>query len=954
MSAGSPTFSSNDLMQGLKPFRDRVRRFSLGRIVMLFAASVIAACFVLMWLDTIWALPAVVRWGATRIAIIVAVIGCAAYALTRIRSITHDRIAEQVDQTIRSGGEILAGLQLATRPVHPDSDLSNGLASIATRRANEKLSHVAPALVAPLEQLKKPALTLVAIFALVGLVAAIVPSIAWHQVSRFLSPYSDVPPYTGILMEIELEKESVLYGQDTLVKARVSGGRVERVHLVIEPASGPELVLPMLAESENAYQAMLTRVTEPLMLYAKSGVSRSKKVRLDVTLTPQLLSPKVVITPPAYTRTAPYVGPVPEKGISGLAGTTVQWMASSNRPLSEGVLKLTYRDGEEEIIKLASWNGEGAQPNSVAGVSSLSKPGQFELSVVDVDGTQSIDRVTGTISITEDRRPVVRIVQPQPISIATPDVQLPVTVIADDDFGISKLTLFRSLNGSPATAINADFESQARVQQQWSLPLPNYQLEPGDEIQLFARTEDNDPAGAKGAESPITVIKIISVAEFQEMMVQQRGAEMLQAKYQAARRHLENLASALREVEEAEKQLEENPQSPEAAQNLQQKLQAAKNAAKKAAGEIDKLSEQAMPIDVDQELSKMLKEMSQQAAEAAGSIDKMQKSANPDLSSEDQEELKKMMEQMKEMQEELTESAIDPLGKMQKMMPLMMDQERFTQLAQQQRDLAERMRGLQSADPNDPATQRRVAELESEQEQLKQQLDQLLEDIQQHAEDLPADEETEKLKQTAQDFAEAVRDSMAAQEMTEAQSEMLGDKFQEAQSSAQRAAEILEEFLSENESMGDKACENCKAGFNPSKAKLGNSLDQLKKMMGMRPGRSGMKPGGNPGMGMGFGAGGGYSVRSPGPKNIGMYGSIPNPQQSPSRGRGDRQSQGVQTSQAIDDTSGGSATTENTTKGTAGGQDWNAVPSNYRTKVADYFRTLSDKIGEIDEGGNSK
>ncbi len=70
------------------------------------------------------------------------------------------------------------------------------------------------------------------------------------------------------------------------------------------------------------------------------------------------------------------------------------------------------------------------------------------------------------------------------------------------------------------------------------------------------------------------------------------------------------------------------------------------------------------------------------------------------------------------------------------MMPLIIDQQRFTQLVQQQRDLATRLESLREASDTDPATQRRIAELESEQEQLKQRLDQLLSDIEQHAQAL--------------------------------------------------------------------------------------------------------------------------------------------------------------------------------------------------------------------------
>jgi hypothetical protein len=98
-------------------------------------------------------------------------------------------------------------------------------------------------------------------------------------------------------------------------------------------------------------------------------------------------------------------------------------------------------------------------------------------------------------------------------------------------------------------------------------------------------------------------------------------------------------------------------------------------------------------------------------------------------------------------------------------------------------------------------------------------------------------------------------------------------------------------------------------------------------------------------MGMGFGAGGGYSQRTAGPQNVGMYGSMPTPQNSPSRGKGDRQSQGVQTSKTIDTDAGGSAQKDAIAKGESSGQSMNSIPATYRSKVADYLRNLSDQIG---------
>jgi len=738
-------------------------------------------------------------------------------------------------------------------------------------------------------------------------------------------------------------------------------------------------------------------------VYARSGSTRSKVMHLDVQMTPQLLPPIVTISAPAYTRRGVYRGTVPEQGLVGLVGTQVNWEVTSNRPLSEGRIQLSLEDGTTQQIDLkpassssqpiaadavtnsaaeavnvevesfAAINSveseelDTEQRKMVTGAMRLEKSGRFKLSVVDIDGIESHETLEGSITILADSRPIVRITQPQPVSLATPDVNLPVTVIAEDDFGITSMALYRSLNGSPASRITAEVDGTARQQVGWMLPLPKFALVPGDEIQLFARTEDNDPAGAKGAESPVTVIKIISVEEFQRMMVQRRGAESLQAKYQEARRYFDQLAAALKEVEAAAKEAAAHPDSADAAEKLQEKLAEAKRIAEEASTAIEELSQKAMPIDVDQELSKRLGEMAKQAGKMADQLGAMQQPpaadpAAPDASSEKQlseqqmQQLKDMIAQASEAQQKLTDQAINPLQQTQKMMPLIIAQQRFTQLAQQQRDLANRLNSLKENEDtaNSAESQRRVAELEGEQEQLRQGLDSLLDDIERGTQELPDDPELEELRQTAIEFAAAVRNSEAAAEMSGAQKNLLDTKFADAQQNAANAAKILESFLSKCAGMGGKACQNCKAKFNPSAggASLGNSIEQMLAMMGMKPGSSGMKPGGSPGMGMGWGAGGGFAQRFPGQQNVGMYGSLPMAMNQPSRGRGDSSSGGVSANHLTETPGQGLAESETVAAGNASGQSLSNIPSQYRSQVAEYFRTLTEELGrqEPNEG----
>jgi hypothetical protein len=957
------SIASNPLPQRLlddrlRPFRRRAIGVMASNMALLACFGLILALVGAMWLDTIWALPAAVRWAITRPILAANLVGLVGILAWRSMAIKNEHLADWIDNSQATGGEILAGWQLANRPVSPSGDLTESMAMLAVRRAGEKVGKIAPSSVIGNEMLHRSFYYVVGAIAVTGMISLIVPDIARNQIGRFLHPARDIPPYTGTTIELQLERAKILYGEDVIALAVVDRGLVDRMTLVSRTMDGREARLPMLAESTSQFRSILTRVTEPLDLYAVSGTSRSRVLHLDVTMTPQILPPQVVITAPEYTRQAVYRGGLPKQGLRGLVGTEVEWEVKSNRPLAEGRLSIEFEDGSSEHVLLnPSKATVDDELGLVSGSLTLSRSGTFRLSVIDTSGIESYESVEGAITIVDDQRPIVRIVQPKPISVATPDVVLPVTISAEDDFGISSLALYRSLNGSPSSKIVGEIDGDRREEASWQLPLADYGLTAGDEIQLFARAEDNDPAGPKGSESPVTVIRIISVQQFQEMMLQRRGAESMQAKYQQARRYLEQLANAIQEIQDANEQLAANPQSPEAREALEQKLAEARQRAREASQAIEKLSRQAMPVDVDQELAKRLAEMSELANQIGQQLDGIQPESDQPLTEAQQQQLEKMLAETRDGQDQLTDQAIEPMEKMQKMLPLVMDQQRFVRLTEQQRDLANRLQSLKEiqSDKPDAETTRRVAELEAEQEQLRQGLSDLLDDIQRHANDLPDDPELDDLRTTSLDFADAVRQSMAQTEMSTVQQQLLDGQFPNAEQSAANAAEILESFLSENDGMGNKACENCKAAFKPGAggAKLGNSLEQMMAMMGMKPGASGSRPGGNPGSGFGFGAGGGFAQRFPGPENVGIYGSLPNPTQQPSRGQGDSSSGTVASSLAAEMDSNGGSASESGATGSAGGQGLNNIPTRYRSQVADYFKTIADELGNLDSSARN-
>ncbi len=941
-----------DLLIQLRGFVLRSNLITAGRFVLIGCAGWLGFMLVAMFVDYLSELSAFERWFCSRFSAIGALVAVVTLSYRSIQRTSNGKLAFRIDESQGTGGQITTGWDLLRRVEAYDSPLTTRFAQQAIRQSIRCLSRIHPETVLPLSTIKRPACAGAAVLSLTAVLSLIFPSLAWTQFRRFAFPATETAPFTGVVITLDKTKHSLRYGDDAKIIATVSRKTTERLELVTITKDGKERVLPMLPRGEAKWQALLTDVKEPAQFFARSGRTHSETGELDVQLTPKILDSIVRITPLAYTRQAVYEGKIPESGISGLEGTQVEFFLTSNRPLKNGRMKIQYEDNSQRFVDLTVNSTENRRTDIVACRFALDREGKFDIKVTDVDGLQSTDSVIGKIVLNTDQRPIVRILEPRPFSLATPDIDLPISISAEDDFGITQLRLYRSLNGSAARSIDLAVDESARANAVLPLPLKRFGLLPGDEIDLFARTEDNDPNGPKGAESPKTTIRIISIAEFQERMLEQRGAEALAAKYEAAQRQLENVSSAIAEAQAAAEEAAADPNNEALQQALQEKLNAAENAARTAAEAISKLAQNPMDIDIDRELSEMLSEMANETAETAGKLNQLSQdqAGQRPLSDSEQSSLNELREKTKSDRDELQEDAIDPLNELSKTFPLMQDKERFDELVERQKELAQRMQSLADADPNDPSNERRMMEMEAAQEELRQELNELAESMQENADQLPETEEFAPLKQSAQQLAQAIQQSGAPELMNDAQKSLLKSKFKQAAENAKAAADSLDALLPENNSMGNAADKSMKGIFQkPGKqggSKLGRTLEQLKQRMGQK-GRNPGEGQSSPQPGELGGGKNGSATRSPRQQNMGMYGSMPTPSPS-SRGRSDKVSQGASTLSEIAKQGTGQSGATESQSSDAAGQSQQSVPTQYRQRVSDYYRRINEMLNRAE------
>lgn len=918
--------------------------------VLLFAA----------WLDLLWELSSDMRWLSVRLAVAAGALTIVAVVWFSHRAGNRRALARRMDTAGETGGQILSALDLIQYPVR-SSELSRGLSAMAVERAGMVSQEVPGWKVVPLRRTKIACAVFVVTAVVVAAIRLFMPELAQAQWLRFSDPYGDHPPYSSISWSIDPGDTEVVYASGLDIYATTEGPAVDQAHLVLEydeaavtDAGQGELraddstpprdeagegdsderieELPMFREADGRWRAVLVRVTEPATYYVRSGRARSVKHRIGVITVPRLEEVRFRVTPPSYTQLGPYEGPLPEGGLSGLPGAHVEVFAKSNRPLAGGTL-IIEGEGQRREIALQPSESESAE---VTTEFEIQQAGKFKLHVVDVQGQSSRESFGGAIHLLDDHRPFVRMMQPRSRSYATPNIRLPVVMSAEDDYGISRLAVFRSLNDSRALPQDAGVSGfPRRTDERLAMPLSTYGLEPGDQIKLYGRVEDNDPLQTKGSESDIVTVIIISEEDYNRMLQRREGLRSLLSKYREAQRRMANLTEAKKGLRKKMKELKK--EGKEIPEELREELRRVSDQFRDEIEQLQRLTKNETSLDLEKSLAERLKRLTRKLEKQASRMKDLaddMKMTRQDMESA----LEEMLSDLEEERKAYEEQVMLPLDMLERVYPMIEDQARFIQLVRRQRALERRLVSLKGRDKeDDPAIKRRMRDFEDEQARIREGLVQLLDDIDNHVTELPEDEALDLLRESAIEFVEQVRSSGAIEAMSEAELALTEFSGTRGYAKAKEAAEILEQFVSKAQQMAGQGAAACKLKFAPGLGgiELGETIEQLLAGLGLLPGQ----------MGAG-GSGSGYSQRRSSLDNVGLYGN--NPRRDDAReGSGSGESDAAAAARRLatdDDARTSNIGPDGELRASGGGEA--DVPVRYRRRVGAYFRRIADDLGE--------
>ena len=655
----------------------------------------------------------------------------------------------------------------------------------------------------------------------------------------------------------------MVYGQGVVISARASGHRPAELFLTFHPpgAPGEATTVPMFAKSDGTFSQQIERLKTDLVVVAhtKDRHSLSKQRRVSVQLVPRMEKAFVRIAPPAYTGLKAEEKPFAMKPLRALVGSEIRFRLQSNRPLREGRIELAPQEGERSSVAM-SLAGEF----EVAGEMVAAQSVMLRFSIVDHDGVASQEVWEAPLTVTQDLGPEVRITEPGQDGFVTNDYRLNVAIEGTDDYGIKTLRFHYAVNGKYAEPQNEAVDGAQthlrRVMQFCLAPNEKYQpglaalllvhpklapgetllrVAPGDTLSFFAEVVDTAP-NPHLARSQVITLTVISVEDYNDFLRERLDVADIAQKYTALFEKLHELIEQQKALSEAaEKARQQAAQSPDkAAEKKLDELLARQNELNEKLNQVAKAMDEFVreqPVyDLESELGETLKKKAADIRESTKTNDQETsevaqrstpkeglRSVTPemlaDLKKAADDQAERLGGKAEQQEEKKIAETFEDLSLMQE---IMKDMNRFKELYEAQRDIAEQMKAYDKPGQLSREDQLALKQFAAEQKAIGEQIEAVEQKLWEDGK--AAEQKFPKAAQGAKDLAQGIGDldlRNLANKGSEAMVQGEGDK----------GAQLSQRMATEMEKLFAEACQNPQPG-------MAGELDQyLSLTRGMNP-----------------------------------------------------------------------------------------------------------------------
>ncbi|MGE4056691.1 MAG: DUF4175 family protein, partial [Vicinamibacterales bacterium] len=353
------------------------------------------------------------------------------------------------------------------------------------------------------EGLRRNAMALGGVALAAALLIAFGPAFLRHGLSALLIPLRSVEASTPYHILIEPGDARIPRGSDQPITARLDGFTSGEATLMYRNSEGaPYEPIPLVAGDEpGEFEVMLFHVEKETDYFVQSNGVRSNTHRLEVVDLPTVENLVLEYHFPSYTGLQPRTVD-PGGDIAAITGTEVRLKITPTMETPGGSIRL----GDTETAPL-TLQADG----TLTGALNVTAAGTYRIELQGPQGEQVNASPQYTIDVLDDMDPSVAFRRPGRDTQATSVEVVFAEVRADDDFGVSRVQMFYSVNGGEEKTINLFGGERAlpEVTATHTIYLEELGLEPGDFVSYYARATDNDSvAGAKTTTSDIYFVQI--------------------------------------------------------------------------------------------------------------------------------------------------------------------------------------------------------------------------------------------------------------------------------------------------------------------------------------------------------------------------------------------------------------------------------------------------------------
>jgi hypothetical protein len=294
------------------------------------------------------------------------------------------------------------------------------------------------------------------------------------------TPHSGTAPFYDI--QVVPGDISVRRNSDLMVTAQLIGLQTQNVRLYARYQSASKWdQVPMKPQAGGSgFQFVFGGLPESVEYYVEAGPLDSKHFNIRVLDLPNVKNVRVTYHYPSWTHLQ---NVTEERGgdLRAVEGTDADLEVETDKPMRDGILVLD----DEQQIRLSG--GEG---NVYKGTVRMEKDGVYHVAALDQGQPVRLSN-DFFIEARKAEPPNVIIARPGQDYRASPIEEVTVAVKADDEFGVSEMTLHYSVNGGPEQTVDLLKQKGAKqADGSTVLSLEDFKAVPGDVVSLYAVAKD--------------------------------------------------------------------------------------------------------------------------------------------------------------------------------------------------------------------------------------------------------------------------------------------------------------------------------------------------------------------------------------------------------------------------------------------------------------------------------